>query len=168
MKKAFATLLVASLAACSPPASDTPVDAPSTPAASATPAAPSPSGETADAADMAYNGPIPMPIVIGSDGPEADACGTLAKVMPLDGKDVNYLSVRDAPDGSTKERDRLEPGQQVSVCASHGAWSGVVYAAPGSETQDCGVGSPVAAQEPYSGPCRQGWVASQYLEMIAG
>lgn len=168
MKKAFASLLVASLAACSPPASDTPVDAPSSPAAAATPAALSPSGETADAADMAYDGPIPMPIMIGSDGPETDACGTLAQVKPLDGQDVNYLSVRDAPSGLTKERDRLDPGQQVSVCASDGTWSGVVYAAPGSETQDCGVGSPVAAQEPYRGSCRQGWVVTQYLEMVAG
>ncbi|QDH34859.1 hypothetical protein [Porphyrobacter sp. YT40] len=168
MKKALAALLLASLAACSPPAGDTPVDAPSSPVAAATPAALSPSGESADVPSKAYDGTIPMAIVIGSEGPETDACGTLAKVKPLDGQDVDYLSVRDAPSGSTKERDRLEPGQQVFVCAGDGDWSGVVYAAPGSEPQDCGVSSPVAAQEPYRGSCRQGWVVTQYLEVLAG
>ena len=174
MKKALASLLVASLAACSPPAGDTPVEAPASPAATEaaaaaeTPAALSPSGESTVPAAMAYDGPIPMPIMVGADGPEADGCGTLAQVAPLTGADVDYLSVRDAPSGSVKERDRLKPGQQVAVCASQGEWSGVVYHEPGGDIGDCGVASPVAAAEPYRGVCRQGWVVTRYLDIIAG
>lgn len=177
MKMAFASLLVASLAACSPSADGSPDDARGSPTAEATaaetpvaamPAALSPSGETPDGSDMAYEGPIPMPIMVGNNGPETDGCGTLAKVASLDGQNVDYLSVRDAPSGSTKERDRLNPGRQVAVCAIKGEWSGVVYAEPGDDTQDCGVASPVATEEPYRGPCRQGWVVTQYLEVVAG
>jgi hypothetical protein len=171
MKKAFASLLIASLAACLPPASDTSAEAPSSPAAE--PAVEnastiSPSGEIAGGAEVAYDGPIPKPIMVGSDGPEIDACGAFAKIAKLDGQDVGYLSVRDAPSGLTKERDRLEPGHGVSVCVSDGEWSGVVYAKPGDEAQDCGVASPVEAAQPYRGSCRQGWVVTQYLEMVAG
>ena len=167
MKKAFASLLIASLAACSQPASDNPAEAPSTPAAENASTI-SPSGDIAGGAEVVYDGPIPKPIMVGSDGPEIDACGAFAKIAKLDGQDVGYLSVRDAPSGLTKERDRLEPGHGVSVCVSDGEWSGVVYAKPGDEAQDCGVASPVEAAQPYRGSCRQGWVVTQYLEMVAG
>jgi hypothetical protein len=167
MKKAFASLLIASLAACSQPASDNPAEEPSSPAAENASTI-SPSGDIAGGAVVVYDGPIPKPIMVGSDGPEIDACGSFAKVAKLDGQDVGFLSVRDAPSGLTKERDRLEPGQGVSVCVSDGEWSGVVYAKPGDEAQDCGVGSPVETAQLYRGSCRQGWVVTQYLEMVAG
>ncbi|WP_379921353.1 hypothetical protein [Erythrobacter sp. R86502] len=167
MKKTFASLILASLAACSQPASDKPVDAPSSPAAENASVI-SPSGEVAGGADIVYDGSIPKPIMVGSDGPDTDACGTVAKVATLVGQEVGYLSVRDAPSGMTKERDRLEPGQGVSVCVSDGAWSGVIYAKPDDEAHDCGVGSPVNPAQPYRGPCQQGWVVTQYLEMVAG
>ena len=115
-----------------------------------------------------YTGPIPMPILIGSDGPDMDACGAYAQVANLNRRGDNYLSVRDAPNVTTKERDRLAPGQGVTVCASKNGWSGVVYAKTDDEEQDCGTSSPVASVQPYRGPCRQGWVSSRYLEMIAG
>ena len=48
-----------------------------------------------------YSGPIPLPIKIGGDGPELDACGTYAQVVDFDasGKDVPY--VHDAPSAAT-------------------------------------------------------------------
>ena len=116
----------------------------------------------------AYDGPIPMPIRVGTDGPDMDACGTYAEVANLDPDGDNYVSVRDAPSTSVKERDRLDAGQGVQVCATSNGWSGIVYAGEDDEEQDCGTGSPVATVRNYTGPCRQGWVDSRYLEMVAG
>ena len=123
------------------------------------------SGSTAgDIAD--YDGPIPMPIKVGTDGPDADACAASGVVTNLD--EAGYASVRDAPSTSTKERDRLEVGQLVSICAQSGDWTGVVYSKAGDEATDCGTGSPVATEQNYTGPCRQGWVESRYVDMTAG
>lgn len=113
----------------------------------------------------AYDGPIPRPIMVGSDGPQMDACGTYAEVANLDPQGDNYLSVRDAPSTATKERDRLDPGQGVSVCDSTDGWVGIVYSKTG---EDCGTGSPVDAEQPYPGTCAQGWVDERFVEMIAG
>ena len=114
---------------------------------------------------VAYDGPIPQPIMIGSDGPEMDACGTLGEVANLDPAGDNYLSVRDAPSTLTKERDRLDPGQRVTVCDSADGWVGIIYS---KIDENCGVSSPVATEERYLGPCAQGWVDERFVEMIAG
>ena len=113
----------------------------------------------------AYEGPIPQPIMVGSDGPDMDACGTLGEVANLDPAGDNYLSVRDAPSTLTKERDRLDPGQRVTVCDSADGWVGIVYS---KIDENCGVSSPVATEERYLGPCAQGWVDERFVEMIAG
>ena len=115
-----------------------------------------------------YDGPIPMPVKVGSDGPQMDACGIYAEVGNFDPSGEDYLSVRDAPDASTKERDRLAEGKGVSICASANGWSGIVYAGEGQDLAECGVGSPVASEQNYTGPCRSGWVSSRYLRQIAG
>ena len=112
-----------------------------------------------------YEGPIPQPIMVGSDGPDMDACGTLGEVANLDPNGDNYLSVRDAPSTLTKERDRLDPGQRVTVCDSADGWVGIVYS---KIDENCGVSSPVATEERYLGPCAQGWVDERFVEMIAG
>ena len=109
-----------------------------------------------------------MPILIGGDGPQMDACGTLAKVANLGTDGVDYVSVRDAPSTAVKERERLKAGRGVQVCATEGGWSGIVYRDEGDDAIDCGTGTPVATAQPYTGPCRQGWVESDYLEMVAG
>ena len=162
MKNLFAVAALVALGACSQLAQD---EAPGEATASATPATPE---NSTTAATAAYDGPIPMPIRVGGDGPEIDACGTYAEVANLDPAGDNYLSVRDAPSTETKERDRLDAGQGVEVCAIDDGWSGIVYAKEGDEEQDCGTGSPVPEKRNYTGPCRQGWVDSRYLEMIAG
>ena len=166
MKKTIALVLALGIAACSPAADDTPEPAASdtaSPDAAAPPATPS-----AAASETAYDGPIPKPIMVGGDGPEMDACGTYAEVANLDPNGDNYLSVRDAPSTATKERDRLDAGQGVSVCVTEYGWSGVIYGKPGDEVLDCGVGMPVEAAQPYRGACRQGWVDARYLKMVAG
>ena len=108
------------------------------------------------------------PVRVGLDGPQMDACGTYAVVANLDPEGDNFLSVRSTPSMEADELDRLDPGTGVSVCDGDNGFSAVVYPAPGQELAECGTGSPVAAAQDYDGPCRSGWVADAYLEMIAG
>ena len=159
MKYAAPAIALCLLAACSQPqeegaAADDAIAA--TPAGSAAPA------------ETAYDGPIPMPIRIGGDGPDFDACGTYAEVAEYDAAGEDKPYVHDAPSTSTKSRDILAAGQGVQICASENGWSGIVYPGEGQTAADCATGSPVASEENYTGPCRQGWVEERYLEMIAG
>lgn len=116
---------------------------------------------------MNYDGPIPMPIRIGVDGPELDSCGSYGEVTGLNPKGDNYLSVRDAPSAEVKERDRLDPGQGVHVCGESNGWYGVVYD-KGDDTRDCGTDSPVPTPRNYTGPCAQGWVSKKFVTILAG
>ena len=124
-----------------------------------------PSGDTASAGG--YDGPIPMPIRIGTNGPDLDSCASYGEVTGLNPKGDNYLSVRDAPSAEVKERDRLDPGQGVHICAESNGWYGVVYD-KGDEMRDCGTDSPVPTPRNYSGPCAQGWVSKKFVTIIAG
>ena len=162
MKNLFATAALVALGACSQSARD---EAPAEATASTTPAA---AEAPAAATTAAYDGPIPMPIRVGGNGPDMDACGTYAEVANLNLAGDNYASVRDAPSTETKERDRLGEKRGVQVCATEDGWSGIVYRDEGDEATDCGTGTPIATEQNYTGPCRQGWVDSRYLEMVAG
>ncbi|MEZ5682434.1 MAG: hypothetical protein R3E14_14185 [Erythrobacter sp.] len=152
------------LAACSQGS-----DEPATPVAEPSP---TPAASSADVDPRTinpdYTGPIPLPIRIGSDGPEMDACGTYAEVATYDVSSENIPYVHDAPSASTKARDKLNPGQGVQVCMAQNGFSGIVYPREGQEVADCGTGSPVATEQNYSGPCLAGWVDSRFLEMVAG
>lgn len=108
------------------------------------------------------------PVRVGLAGSDLDACLSVAEVRGLDRNGDNFLSVRARPSRVAPALDRLGPGRQVWVCDADAVpgWTGIVYAErPGEE---CSVGSPVASIRPYDGPCRQGWVASRYLTVIAG
>ncbi|HYD14480.1 MAG TPA: hypothetical protein VEC11_16660 [Allosphingosinicella sp.] len=108
------------------------------------------------------------PVRVGLAGNDLDACLSLAEVRGLDRNGDNFLSVRARPSRVAPALDRLGPGRQVWVCDGDAVpgWTGIVYAA--EPDQECNVGSPVATIRPYAGPCRQGWVASRYLTVIAG
>lgn len=110
-----------------------------------------------------------VPVMVGHDGPEFDACGAVGRVRGLNPKGDNFLSVRAGPDTSYPERDRLEQGQLVWLCDATGksGWHGIVYSkGPGDPA--CEVSSPVASKRLYSGPCQHGWVSARYVEAIAG
>lgn len=158
MKAGIPVLLFALSACAQPQGEDDTAEMP----VSETPAA------TATTAEAAYDGPIPMPIRIGRDGPDFDACASYAEVGMLESAEDGVLYVHDAPSASTKSRDKLTPGQGVQVCDSADGWSGIVYPGEGQTAGDCGTGTPAATEETYIGPCRSGWVESGYLEMIAG
>ena len=165
MRYSIACVLLSALAACSP-ATDNSPDAGAT-TSNTNRSIPAPADTDLEPQTANYDGPIPMPIRIGGDA-EMDACGTASQVANLDPQGDNFLSVRDAPSTQTKERDRLDAGQMVSVCATENSWSGIVYSRDGDAETDCGVDTPVATERNYTGPCRSGWVDSRYLEMQAG
>ena len=108
------------------------------------------------------------PVRTGLSGADMDACLSLAEVRGLDRNGDNYLAVRARPSRVAPELDRLTTGRQVWICDRDAVpgWTGIVYAA--EPEQECNVGSPVPSPRAYGGPCRQGWVASRYLNVIAG
>ena len=111
---------------------------------------------------------IDVPIVIGGD-PTFDACSTTGAVTGLDPRGDGFLSVMTGPGGAPfKEFDRLHNGRPVFICGVAGAWRAVIYPAPGGDMLDCGVSTPWARAEAYTGPCSFGWVHSKYVREVAG
>ncbi|MEM9678026.1 MAG: integron [Pseudomonadota bacterium] len=106
-----------------------------------------------------------VPVRLGLDGPEFDACGGFGEVYRLNPNGDNYLSVRNRPSGQGRELDRLGPKQGVWMCETRGRWIGVVYSKGG---QDCFVSSPTRNVRNYNGPCPSGWVFDKYIKLIAG
>lgn len=106
------------------------------------------------------------PVEVGGDA-VFDACGSFGRIVGLDLKGDNFLSVREGPDPEDRERDRLGSGVLVAICDERGPWLGIVYPAPGTQT-DCGVSSPHSERTPYRGPCRSGWVHGRFVDVVAG
>ncbi len=103
-----------------------------------------------------------VPVMIGGEA-EFDACGGVGEIIGLDPNGDNYLSVRALPSSTGKEIDRLPNGSQMYLCDEQQDWLGIVY-----PIGDCGVMTPVARRQPYSGVCKSGWVSKRYVILIAG
>lgn len=110
-----------------------------------------------------------VPVKVGRDGPELDACGGIGRVARLTPEGDNFLAVRERPTAEAPEKDRLDPRTLVWLCDGQAEWQGIVYPKGAYQAlEDCQVGGPVPAEAPYDGPCRSGWVASRYIELVAG
>lgn len=107
------------------------------------------------------------PVMVGGMD-DLDACLTVSKVTGLKPRGDNFLSLRSQPSSKARELMRLHPGQQVWVCEQMpGGWTGVLVG-PADGSLDCGVGTPIARRQAYTGQCQSGWVASRFLEVVAG
>lgn len=107
------------------------------------------------------------PIMVGGMD-DLDACLTVSKVTGLNPRGDNFLSLRSQPSSKARELMRLRAEQQVWVCEeTPGGWTGVLIG-PADGSLDCGVGTPIAKRRAYAGPCQSGWVASRFLEVVAG
>ncbi|MET0373850.1 MAG: hypothetical protein ABW128_06285 [Rhizorhabdus sp.] len=107
-----------------------------------------------------------VPVIVGGDA-TMDACATQGKVVGLDPKGDNFLSVRGGPGGKPfREVARLHSGQVIAICQEKGVWLSIVYAKRAS--QQCGVATAIARARPYRGPCPSGWVHKRYIDIIAG
>lgn len=124
--------------------------------------------------------PALRPVRIGLGGPRFDACQGVGRIQGLQGRE---LDVRIAPFDSAAKKDSIKQGQQVWICTrSHDQqWHGIVYddgagtAVDGDESisanrgpGDCGVSSPVRSKRNYDGPCKSGWVESNFVKLVAG
>ncbi len=115
------------------------------------------------------------PVRIGNTGAGFAACGTTGVVVNLSPGGVSYLPLRAAPFAEAQEIARLGNGAPLYLCSRSidQKWQGVVVppdtgpdAAPAATPDtDCGVSAPVAAPTAYAGPCRSGWVASDFVRI---
>lgn len=126
----------------------------------------------AEAPETRMDAPVARPVTIGEDGPRMDACGGLGRVTR---SGAGGLPVLAAPFNDAKTLGPLYDGQRVYICARtlDQKWLGVVVLAVPATGEappaaDCGVASPVERKQPYAGPCASGWVASAYVQLIAG
>ena len=94
------------------------------------------------------------PVLVGTEGPSLPACSSLSKVKD-GGTDIYW-----APNETRAAKASLPAGASVSVCeaAENDQWFGIVFAAPRTEPEMCGVTRSVASQQEYQGPCRSGWI----------
>jgi hypothetical protein len=127
----LAALLAAALAACSQPAP--PAD---------------------NAPEVAGEPLATRAVMIGTEGPSLPACSSISRVKD-GGTDVYW-----APNETRAVKARLAGGARVSLCeaAENDAWFGIVFAAPGTDPDMCGVGKSVPGAREYQGPCRWGWI----------
>jgi hypothetical protein len=100
-----------------------------------------------------------VPVEIGGEA-DLDACDANARVALTD--PAGSLNLRLGPGLDHSVILGLRDGQDVIVCGESpdGGWLGVVVSTDG---RPCGLGSPVAARQPYAGPCPSGWVKRAYL-----
>ena len=134
----LALLLAASLAACSQPA------------------------PPADNAPVVAGEPIATrAVMIGTEGPNLPACSSISRVKS-GGTDVYW-----APNETRAVKATLAGGANVSLCeaAENDAWFGVVFAAPGTDPDMCGVGKSVPNAREYQGPCRWGWIKGGTVQL---
>ena len=127
----LATLMALSLAACGQPA---------------------PPAENAPA--VAGEPLATRAVMIGTEGPSLPACSSVSRVVD-GGTDVYW-----APGETRAVKAKLAGGAKVSLCeaADNDAWFGVIFDAPGTDPDMCGVGKSVANAREYQGPCRWGWI----------
>jgi hypothetical protein len=115
--------------------------------------------------DVPSPSPPDAPIIIGGEQ-GSDACGSSGEIIGLDPNGDGFLSVRSGPGGSQfKEIDRLYNGNKVYICANNGPWLGAIYNDRRDLDQSCGVSKPWQTRQPYTGPCRYGWVHSKYVRV---
>jgi hypothetical protein len=104
-----------------------------------------------------------VPVII--EAGELDPCSN-AVVVNLNPHGDGFLSVRGGPGTKYRELTRLYNGDQVYYCTRRGDWVGIVWERPWHT--GCNVMSPWPVTQPYTGPCRSGWVHKRWLRIWAG
>ncbi|WP_144243916.1 hypothetical protein [Sphingopyxis sp. MWB1] len=93
-------------------------------------------------------------VKIGTEGPSLPACSSISRVQ--DGGTEVYW----APGETRVVKARLAGGTRVSVCEAteDDTWFGIVFSAPGTDPDMCGITRAVRNEREYQGPCRWGWI----------
>jgi hypothetical protein len=108
-----------------------------------------------------------VPVVVGHDGPDYDACASSGTVERLDPHGDGFLAVRAGPSSSYATIGKLYNAKDIIICDEKGDWYGIVYA-PGRDIGICNVTTPWHRPMPYTGPCRSGWVHKKWIGNLAG
>ncbi|MFV0644694.1 MAG: hypothetical protein ACK5NN_09375 [Sphingomonadaceae bacterium] len=107
--------------------------------------------------------------LIGVDGPELDACGTIGRITGLEKERLTELPVKAAPSAEAARTDILHQADLVWLCEADGEWQGIVYATGEfQDLGDCRVSIPVPTPLQYSGPCSSGWISGHYIHIVTG
>ena len=114
-----------------------------------------------NAADVSGEPLATRAVMIGTEGPSLPACSSISRVK-AGGTDVYW-----APGETRAVKAKLTGGANVSLCeaAENDAWFGIVFAAPGTDPDMCGVGKSVANAREYQGPCRWGWIRGGTVQL---
>jgi len=89
-----------------------------------------------------------------------DACGgygiaTVTATLYVIGTDGNW------------HYEKVDASSPLYICdAQDDEYSGVVI--PNYKGQDCQVSSPIKRRQPYTGPCRPGWINTKFVDVLAG
>jgi len=94
-----------------------------------------------------------------------DACGGNGVIEGLDPSGDGFLAVRSGPGTQHGEIDRLYNGEEVYLCVISGQWIGIVYT---RQHRDCNVTTSWVTTQPYTGPCKSGWVHRNWVRLYAG
>jgi hypothetical protein len=109
-----------------------------------------------------------MAVRIGELGASFKACvadGTTRNVGQGE-----TLPVRAAPFDNGAQNGAISAGSKFFVCSRSldQKWFGVVYDEGAGLEARCGVSEPVESAQSYRGNCRSGWVASDFVKLVAG
>ena len=106
---------------------------------------------------------LDIPVMIGGEA-EEDACGGLGEIRGISRHADGFVAVRSGPGTKYKIIDKIyRNGTPVVMCDAYGKWEGIIYG-----KGDCGTGTPIAHEQPYSGSCNVGWVYGKYVQLVAG
>ena len=100
------------------------------------------------------------PVNWGGD-PGMDACGGMGLTM------AESIMITVSQKGEVSFDTIVPAGTRVSFCDYDiSGYHGVLIHEDGAE---CGGGSAIVpVKEPYSGPCKSGWIKEAFLELLAG
>lgn len=105
-------------------------------------------------------------VMVGGD-PEGDACGALGEVRGLTLGGDGFLALRSGPSSNARMIGKLQEGDAVYMCDDVPGWIGVVVY-PSNPMISCDVTHTITPRQPYSGPCKTGWVSEKFIELVAG
>ncbi|MTW22617.1 SH3 domain-containing protein [Allochromatium palmeri] len=106
------------------------------------------------------------PVMVGGD-PDFSGCSAFGAVRGLKRDGDGFLALRSGPSSKARMIDKLGEGDGVYLCDDAGnGWFGVVVYPP-NPMIDCGVNEAIVPKQPYSGPCKTGWVSENFVEVVA-
>lgn len=87
-----------------------------------------------------------------------DLCGTFGTLN-------SDTELRGRPSSFSYSVASYSKGANLLICETSDGWHGVLVS---EEDVDCFSGKRIENNQPYSGPCKMGWVPSSMVSLIAG